>query len=29
MQGKSCFNFRVVDEELFTERAALVGRSAY
>ena len=26
MQGKSCFNFRAVDEPLFAELAALTGR---
>jgi hypothetical protein len=28
MQGKSCFNFNRVDEELFTELAALTEKAA-
>jgi hypothetical protein len=27
MQGKSCFNFRTVDEELFTELEQLTAKS--
>ena len=27
MQGKSCFNFKVVDEALLTELAALTEKS--
>jgi hypothetical protein len=27
MQGKSCFNFKKLDEELFRDLAALTGRA--